>query len=161
MTTFTAEHIENAKWVLAKHIGYGNLSVDVNSICTRDNIDVESYDHYGLIVLSYEGEEYAVALDDEQAEKAASKCIADTVWVFSAEFLVNYLPDGFETKYIRMIQENACEDCNDMFYNLIAAGGELDNFVDDAISADGREQFLGHYDSEEIEVLNGFMYRIN
>ena len=57
-------------------------------------------------------------------------------------------------KTITALQE-ACEDCNDDILSLIE---DIDAFIEDAVSSDGRGMFLSPYDSNEQEVKIGDEY---
>lgn len=56
-------------------------------------------------------------------------------------------------------QEKHCEDANDTIRALIDNSCGLDDFVEAAISADGRGHFLNSYDSNEYEVDGFFIYQ--
>ena len=64
-------------------------------------------------------------------------------------------------KAISALQE-ACKGCNEDIQSLI---DDMDEFVEDAVSSDGRGTFLSSYDSEEVEVVvDGeyfYAYRLN
>ena len=59
---------------------------------------------------------------------------------------------------VKSFQEKHCESANDTILALI---DDLDEFVQDAISSDGRGHFLSSYDGEEVETENYYIYRIN
>ena len=46
---------------------------------------------------------------------------------------------------------DSCEGCNDAMIALVDAGSGMDQFISDAISADGLGHFLAHYDGNENE----------
>jgi hypothetical protein len=60
------------------------------------------------------------------------------------------------------LQKDLCEDANPPVEALIK---DMDHFVSDAISADGRGHFLSSYDSEEqeteIDSITYYYYRLN
>ena len=59
------------------------------------------------------------------------------------------------------MQRNSCEDCNEFIKAMIDGTCGMNNFVERAIDADGRGQFLSQYDGEENEFGGYFIYRIN
>jgi hypothetical protein len=102
---------------------------------------------------------------DEEANSLTAEYIADSLWAFRADFLAEQTGVDFA------VFEGLCSQCesgNEAVLSLIEATCGLDYFVESAISADGRGQFLGQYDSEEHEVVVGdtpngyfFIYRVN
>ena len=119
------------------------------------NVDVEEIDEEYGEVLSRGREEYLVLTDDEADEKARGE-ILGLIWAFRPEFLENYMPLDAET--IGIIQQAKYEDANEPLKRLI---DDLDAFVTDAIAADGRGHFLAHYDFEENEINDLYIYRVN
>ena len=131
--------------------------------CDVDDVVKEKYDIYGLDVFSGNGMEYAVGTD-EQATEAAKNYIKDSAWSFRPEYIASHTRAGASNgmiKAIRALQES-CEGCNDDVLSLIE---DLEEFMEDIISADGRGTLLSSYDSEEQEiVISGemfFAYRLN
>ena len=56
------------------------------------------------------------------------------------------------------MQQELCEDANEIVKAIIT---DINEFIEDAISSDGRGHFLNGYDGTE-EELNGFyIYRTN
>ena len=111
------------------------------------SVEKLSYDHCDLVVFDIDGEEYAVAISDEEADKAAAAYIKDSLWTFNTEFIINHskLPQE-ATEMLRVFQENKCEGANETIAALIE---DMDEFISDAIAADGRGRFLSHYDGKE------------
>jgi len=106
------------------------------------------YDEYPLFEVG--SEEYLV-LTAEEADHACRLYIEETLWAFNAWFIVQHsvLPYSSDTvELIQGYQEDKCEDANETIKALIT---DIDEFVEDAISADGRGHFLSGYDGEEIE----------
>lgn len=121
--------------------------------------NAESYDFYGLPVVSFDGGEFAIADSDATAEQAAHAYIRETVWAFNADFLSSHMAGGKLTaSQIEALRGDSCEDCNDAFLALI---DEFDDFASDAISGDGMGHFLSSYDGEETEIGDFRVYRIN
>lgn len=108
---------------------------------------------YGYIYDTNLGE-YKVCTDDE-ADEEVTFSITETASYFNADFLeqCTELP---ETVFTKLVDEN------EAVAKLIEATCGMDYFVEQAVLADGRGHFLSGYDSEEIELPNGyFAYRIN
>jgi hypothetical protein len=123
----------------------------------------ERYDMYGLKVFSNGNEEYAIGSDDEATE-AVKAYIKDSAWTFRSEFIASHTKGGTSNGMIKAIQalQETCEGCNDDILSLIE---DLDDFIEDAVSSDGRGMFLSPYDSneQEIEIDDEpfYAYRIN
>jgi len=131
--------------------------------CGVDELTEETYDNYGLKVFSACGLEYAIGTDEE-ADEAIKQYMQDSVWTFRPEFIASHTKAGASNGMIKAIiaLQESCEDCNDDIKSLIE---DMDDFISDAVSADGRGMFLSPYDSEEQEiVIDGeyyFAYRLN
>lgn len=129
----------------------------------------ESHKHYGLKVYSYDGAEYAVADDDDEADEAADTHIRESLWAFRASFIARHVNVGLDATCIKAIEEmqgKLCESCNPIIEALL--GDNLDAFIDDAIESDGRGHFLAPYDDEERDgedIYSGWtgklVYRLN
>ena len=91
--------------------------------------------------------------DDEEADEAATNYIMESLWAFNADFIAHHVnSDNVDCwddliKSIQSIQEQ-CEGANSAIKAMIE---DLGDFVQDAISADGRGHFLNTYDGEELE----------
>ena len=115
-------------------------------------------DYYGLKTYAIDGTEYAIASDYDTAEQACSEYIKETVWAFNAEFLASHI-DALDAGDIGRLQ-GACESCNEALLKLI---DDVDEFVSDAISADGLGHFLSPYDGETVEIkeTDVLLFRLN
>lgn len=114
------------------------------------------------------GDEYLV-LDDDRAYATAFREISQCLWGFRPDFIVEHLkPDIVYYDYpvdlndlrlaIRAVQERLCEGANAIIHALI---DDLNEFVEDAIAADGRGHFISSYDGVEHEVtVDGETYYI-
>jgi hypothetical protein len=105
-----------------------------------------------------------IVLTDSEADDKAAEYIKDSLWAFNASFLAS--ETGLDEEIFQAIQDNGrCESNNDIIYNTINKLGNMDEFIDAAISADGRGHFMSSYDgNENEETVNGemfFIYRIN
>ena len=129
--------------------------------CSPEDLVKEDYDHYGLERYTYGNQEYAVGTDKE-ADEAVSAAIKESIWAFNASFILQHcgLPLELEDA-IRSFQEEKCEDANDALLALVNKCGDLDTFVEKAISSDSRAHFLSTYDGDENESGDFYIYRTN
>lgn len=115
-----------------------------------EKIERQGHTHWGLPVFEIDGCEYAVATSEEEADEAAAEYIKDSLWAFRAEFIIDHSKLPYEAiEMIRTFQAEKCEDANETIEALIE---DLDVFISDAISADGRGHFLAPYDFDEISL---------
>lgn len=125
--------------------------------CSENLTEVEPYDEDNY------NNDYFV-LTDEEADEKAKEYILDSLWAFNASFIAYHT--DLDEEVIQAIHDNGkCESNNDTIHNLIKKLGDLDDFVSDAISVDGRGHFLSSYDgNENEETVNGttfYIYRQN
>ncbi|MEE8382197.1 MAG: hypothetical protein V3R78_10045 [Thermodesulfobacteriota bacterium] len=118
--------------------------------------DIE--DGYDAGIFDAEGCEYMVLTDDEADQKAADY-IRETVWAFNADFIAGQSNIDYDA-VVTMVKalQDKCEGANDAITALIV---NMDEFIDDAIGADGRGHFMSSYDGEENEQGEYFIYRLN
>ena len=123
-------------------------------------------DNAELPFVTGQGYEYLV-LTDEEANERARDYILDSLWAFNADFIISHCNgcDDMELweieeveKGLRQIQENICEGGNGLVKALIS---DIDEFIDDAINADGRGHFMCSYDGEEHEQDDLFIYKMS
>lgn len=131
--------------------------------CKPSDVEIETQEHYGLLVYTANGNAYAVGTDSE-CDDAAGEYISDSLWAFNADFLAPYMPDGVDHDIVAAIQESRYEDASPAFKGMI--GDLWDDFVHDAIASDGRGHFLAPYDGVEHEhyrssAENAYAYRID
>jgi len=117
----------------------------------------QPYLHYGLTILDAEQGEYAIGTEDE-ADKAAHEYIEGSVWAFNADFLASMTEMPYE---IFEALQPQCESANDPILACIEKTCGIDEFVEDAISADGRGHFIAGYDGHETDIGDLVMFRIN
>ena len=116
-------------------------------------------DNYVQVV---DGFEYLM-LTDEEADQVAQEYIENSLWAFNAEFILEICGLDSSSNIIRSLrkmQEDSCEGCNDFICALVEGTCGIDEFVNQAISADGRGHFLSSYDGEEGEQDGFFIYCI-
>ena len=109
------------------------------------------WDHYGLPVYRINGVDYAVADTDEDADKAARDYIEGSLWDFDSDFIARFVTKSADrdklARALQIVQAKLCEDANDLVSVLVA--DRMDDFVQEATSADGRGHFLSPYDGVE------------
>lgn len=111
---------------------------------------LEDYDNETMY--SVNGEELVILFDDE-ADEQCEQYILESLWAFNADFIAHHVHENRIDDYnelvisIKTIQER-CEGANSAIKAMI---DDLEHFVQDAISADGRVHFISHYDGEEYE----------
>ena len=145
-TNTTQNDTEQRIAALAKHLG-----CDVADI---------SESTYGEGTFDAEGGEYLV-LTDEEADELAELKIRDSLWAFNASFIASHSTKGWSDRCVRALEKmqgELCEDANPIVEALIE---DMDRFVSDAISADGRGHFISRYDGEESEQGQFFIFRTN
>ena len=112
------------------------------------------------------GANYAV-LTEEQADERAKEEILNSLWAFNADFIIRHCKnyddmDCYEfnsaVESLRHAQENCCENANGLVFALI---DDMDEFVEDAIDADGRGNFISRYDGVENEQDGFYIYRVD
>ena len=126
------------------------------------DISEESYECYGLKVLSCGSAEYAVGTDEE-ADAACREYVESSASAFNASFVLSEcgLPSELEDA-IQAFQSKECESANAAIVALIEKTCGMEAFAEAAISADGRGHFLASYDGDEMELEgNLYAYRIN
>ena len=104
-----------------------------------------------------------MVLTDEEADEKAAEYIKESLWAFNADFIIQHSKLPYEAKeMIESHQREKCESANETIEALI---DDMDEFISDAISADGRGHFLNTYDGyENEETVEGdtfYIYRMN
>ena len=103
-----------------------------------------------------------IVCTDEEADARASEYIRESLWAFNTSFLAGQtsLPEE-----VFSALQPQCESANDAVRRLIESTCGLNSFVEAAIGADGRGNFVASYDHEEHEVQIGthtfYIYRLN
>lgn len=128
---------------------------------THENTYNENYNTFEVL-----GNEYKV-LTDEEADEAAAEEIKNSLWAFNADFILchtefyNTSTSREDAEFIKALQElqsRLCESANAIVKALIV---DLDDFVTNAIGADGRGHFISWYDGRENEQDIFYIYRTN
>ena len=124
--------------------------------CEIEDLTEKNYNCYGLPIYS----DYAIGTDEE-ADEAAREYIQDSLWAFNASFIIGECNLDYSLEdMITNWQQEKCESANDGIRSLIDNSCGIDEFVNSAISADGRGHFLATYDGNEIEQDGFYIYRI-
>ena len=124
-------------------------------------VEKSEYTEYGLPVIEYDGCEYLIALDEEEAFTGCKEYIEGSAWAFNAGFLAQ--ETNMPIEIFELYQEKGiCDSANDMCLACIEYSCGLDAFVESAIHWDGRGHFLSCWDGKELELDCGaYAYRIN
>jgi hypothetical protein len=127
-----------------------------------EDISSKSYHHYGLEVFSCGIKEWAIGTDEE-CDIAVKEYIKDTLWAFNSDFIASACDLHEFADGLKPMQEKLCEGANSAILALVEKTCGLDEFAEQAVSADGRGHFLSAYDGEEQESFCGnyFIYRIS
>ena len=131
-----------------------------NQDYTKEELQsVKILEGYDENIFEVESQEYMV-LTDEEADEKTSESINDSVWAFNADFIIEHSEvldfDKASKTIVNTIGE-MCENGNAAMKKLI---DDMDAFIEDAISADGRGHFLNTYDGEEYEQDDYFIYKM-
>jgi hypothetical protein len=127
-----------------------SITADTEEAITSDPPEKQTYSHYGLDVYGYNGQEYAVADNDDAADEAAAEAVMESLWAFRARFIAGHCTTKLNDKHIQAIEKmqgEMCEGAGPIIEALL--GNNLDAAIDDAIESDGRGHFLSHQDGEE------------
>ena len=104
------------------------------------------------------GDSYFVLTDQEAVEYATSE-IEDMLWAFNAAFLASYT-GLHEAVFVALA--GGYKDSNEAIMALINNAGDIEEFVQECIDADGRGYFIDNWYGEEIELENDYYaYRVN
>ena len=138
------------------------IGIDISD----ETIEVDDRD--GSII--FRNKEYLV-FTDEEADNECKERILEDLWAFRASYIIKYMK-GYDklsllqekalTEAIEKMQETLCESANPILEAII---NNMDDFIKDAIIADGRGHFLASYDNNENEVAYDrniyYIYRRN
>ncbi len=96
---------------------------------------------------------------DEEADQVTLEYIKDMLWAFNPDFLASYT--GLHKAVFEALAEGY-ETSNEAILALINTAGNIEEFAQECIDADGRGHFLSPYNGDEIELKNGYYaYRTN
>ena len=104
---------------------------------------------------------------DEEADKAAAEEIKNSLWAFIPQFILEHtkvyrnLTNSEQKTFcdaLGEMQAKLCESANPLVEALIE---DIEEFIYDAIAADGRGHFIAWYDFEENEQDDFYIYRVD
>ena len=110
-------------------------------------MDYDVNDYNGLQVIEIDGKEWAL-FTDEEADKAVKSYIEESLWAFNKSFLSDQT--GLPEEVFSTLQQDG-ESSNDAILSIVEKCGDMDTLVSDAVSSDGRGNFLSPYDGHEKE----------
>ena len=132
-----------------------------------DNIKVTQWDKNTVEIYD---KEYLV-LTDMEADDRVKQDILNSLFAFRADFILQHCStyDEMSTwefdhakEALEKIQGHFAEGINALVKALIS---DIDEFVKDAVNADGRGHFISHYDEyeneEEVNGVTYYIYRMN
>jgi hypothetical protein len=108
-------------------------------------MDYDVKDYNGLQVIEIDGKEWTL-FTDEEADKAVKSYIEESLWAFNKSFLADQT--GLPEEVFSTLQQD-CESSNDAILSIVEKCGDMDTLVSDAVSSDGRGNFLSPYDGHE------------
>lgn len=148
-------------YALAKHLKYTNhmvRQVIKGDVYYTWDGSIEDYGHD-----DGEFDNYRV-LTDEEADELAYDYIMEELWAFNPSFLAGETGIDEEV-FIALANNGKCESNNDAVASLIKSSCGYQEFVDSAVSADGRGHFINSYDGNEHEVKVGrktfYIYKVD
>ena len=137
--------------------------------------DLDVFDREGLVnsILGYKADylqqrpeqkklkdtEWLMFCCKDSVRKAVKEEIKQSVWAFVPSFILPYIDENIELRDLEKMQKELCEGANEIVLSLI--GNRLDDFIDDAIEADGAGHFLAQYDHKEIKSNGKYFYRLS
>ena len=134
------------------------LSWEDMNVPLWDELDLPEESRYDDFIFDYGKYEYLVCTDDE-ADERVKESIESSVWAFNPDFIIRHSKLPWEAvDMVEYFCRDKCESANETILALI---DDIDEFVSDAISTDGRGHFLSNYDGKENEQeFNGTYYYI-
>lgn len=140
---------------------FDNRTLALAKFLSEDPEDVDWPSKYDECEYELGRRSYLV-LTDEEADERTAEYIQDSLWAFNSWFVLSHSKIEMNDRELQRIQKDMCERANPLIEAMIV---DMDDFVADAIDADGRGHFLSHYDGQEhyIEVDDEeyFIYRTN
>ena len=113
--------------------------------------------HYGLPIVIIDGDEYAVAVTEQEAFEACCENIESSLCYFKPSFLAEQTELPIE---VFEALANASFEDNEVYKDLIERVTTIENFVQEAIDCDGMGHFLATYDLKERMIGEYRLYRI-
>lgn len=119
-----------------------------------------------LLFSTSDGEEYYVCTEKE-ANLLAEQEILQYLWAFNSDFIVEHtkvyddLTIGEAEILAKNISEMTCKMCDNANTIVELLIEDINEFIEDAIEADGRGHFISMYDGREHEQDGYYIYRIS
>lgn len=111
--------------------------------------------YMSLPTIFINGNEYAVAVNEEEANAAAGQYIKDSICYFNPSFLAGH--SDVPEEVFEFLADKGFFN-NEAYKSMIY---DVDDFVDDAIDADGRGHFLNSYNGKEYKIGEYFLYQVD
>ena len=148
--------LESAKKEYEEYQETPDLDTTFEKWVSENFNEVEEYDEDNC------NNDYLV-LTDKESNKKCTEYIKDSLWAFNASFIIEHSKLPYESlEMIKSFQEQKCEGANDTIEALI---DDIDEFIEDAIRADGRGHYLDRYSGDEseetVENETFYIYRQN
>ena len=118
-------------------------------------IDVERDKYWDLPIIKIDDDSYAVAANEEEATQAVAEYIKSHICYFNPSFIAEH--SDVPVEIFEALAEKGF-DKPDVYLQVIY---DFDDFVNDAIDADGRGHFLNTWDGKEYEIDNYLLYKID
>lgn len=134
-----------------------NTTEKIDALAAYLDIDPEDIELDYDMMFDADGAAYLVCTDEE-ADDYAADYIKESLWTFNVGFIIDHSNLPYEAEeMITSFCAEACEDANETIGAMIT---DIDEFIEDAIDADGRGHFLNNFDGEEGEEGEYFIYRM-
>lgn len=122
--------------------------------------EIENVSCGGGNTFEYGGAEYDILNEDERNENATDY-IKDSLWAFTPSFLAEMTDYDLLPIFELVRKNNMCESANEAILCLIEKFSSIEDFVYEVTSQDGYGHYLSHYDGNEYEQGDYFIYRTN
>ena len=112
-------------------------------------------------------EKYILPYWDGKCGERIKEDILNSLWAFRASFIIKHCStyeDMDQWEYdsaVKSLEHAQCQECENLNPLVKALISNIDEFVEDAIDADGRGHFISYYDGKENEQDGFYIYRIN
>jgi len=135
-----------------------------NTAFTIDDI-TENGAQYELKCVGIDGKEYLIGDGYGEVEAACKEYVKETVWAFNADFIADQCSSNDNSLHSFIVGgcaalQGLCESANAPILALIESQCGLDDFVREAIDADGEGHFLAGYDGIMLEFEGIYIFRV-
>ena len=150
-----------------ERVDYQNINLKCSYLSNSKNNDNANYFDETTTQETY------LILTEEEADKKTKEEILNSLWLFSPDFLVDYINYDYNSTEERKalilglltIQNNLYENANKIIKILVK--DNLEDLIRDAIESDGRGAFLSMYNGKEEDITDPdtkeiyYIYRID